>query len=85
MLCYGVLLQIVTLWLRNEAVETIMGLTGDEFSLLSADDKIDIAQQHRSGGHYRATVCCERPTGDFNKGQPVLYCSQLQRRVDKKN
>ena len=54
-------------------------MTGDEFSLLSASDKIDVAQQHRSGGRYLATVCCERPSGDFNKGQPVLYCSKLTR------
>jgi hypothetical protein len=63
----------------NDAVETILGISGDEFSLLSAEDKLDVAQQHRSGGRYLATVCCERPTGDFNKGQPVLYCSRLTR------
>jgi hypothetical protein len=74
-------LQIVTLWLRNDPVATILGISGDEFSLLSPQQKADLAQARRTGGNYLATITCERPTGDFNKGQPVLYCSVLERQT----
>jgi len=66
-----------TLWLRNDAVAAIFGATGDEFSILTPQEQLDLATTKRSGGRFLATIICERATGDFNKGRPVLYCSRL--------
>lgn len=70
---------MVTLWLRDPAVAEILRMSGDEFSLLSAQEKADTTAARRSGGTYTATITCERPTGDFNGGKPVMYCTKLVR------
>jgi len=71
--------QTLTCWLRDAAVAAILGMSADEFSLLSATDQQDTVAARRSGGQYMASVTCERPTGDFNRGKPVLYCTKLER------
>jgi len=59
-------------------VAAIFGVTGDEFSILTPDQKLNLATSKRSGGRFLATIVCERPTGDFTKGRPVLYCGRLE-------
>jgi hypothetical protein len=69
--------QIFTMWLRDPAVATIMRMSGDEFSVLTPQQKVETAAARRSGGTYTASIACERPSGNFNGGKPVLYCTKL--------
>jgi len=69
--------EIFTMWLRDPAVATIMRMSGDEFSVLTPQQKVETAAARRSGGTYTASIACERPSGNFNGGKPVLYCTKL--------
>ena len=54
-----------------------MRMSGDEFSVLTPQQKIETAAARRSGGTYAASNTCERLSGNFNGGKPVLYCNKL--------
>jgi len=69
--------EVLTVWLRDPAVAAILRMSADEFSLLSPQQKVDTTTARRCGGTYQATITCERPSGNFNRGNPVLYCSKL--------
>ena len=48
--------QIFTMWLRDPAVATIMRMSGDEFSVLTPQQKVETAAARRSGGTYTASI-----------------------------
>jgi len=68
---------VLTVWLRDPAVAAILGISADAFSLLTPQQKLETTAARRSGGTYQATITCERPSGTFNRGNPVLYCGKL--------
>jgi len=71
--------RVLTFWLRDAAVAAILGMSADDFSLLTPAAQQETVAARRSGGQYLGSITCERPSGDFNKGKPVLYCSKLER------